>query len=100
MTNYELAEWYGNDMKRYGMSHYNDRIYSSDPTPKLYSMKEFDALTKEEKDKLLEYGNNMLKFGMGMYADHGSCAEYYNRCGGQPPKNPFDREKANEGYEF
>ena len=99
MSLYELADWYGSEMKRYGMSQYNERMNVSDPTPKLFEDETYQKLTTEQKDQLLEYGKNMKTFGMGMYAERGYCAAYYDRCGGQPPRNPFYSERANEAGE-
>ena len=100
MTKYELAQWYGKEMQRFGMSYYNERMNVTEPTEKLMSMTEFSLLSEKDKEKLLIYGNNMKMFGMGMYAERGACADYYNKCGGRPPRNPFEGEPANEsnGY--
>ena len=95
MSIYELAEWYGSEMQKFGMSYYNEIMKTVDPTDKLLNNDLFKALSEEEKDKILQFGKNMRMYGMGKYAEHGACAEYYQRRGGRPPENPFKNQKSN-----
>ena len=96
MNLYELAEWYGNEMKKYGMSQYKETNNVPDPRVKLLQNELYKSLTPEQQEKLLEYGHEMKMYGMGMYAEHGACANYYNSRGGRPPENPFVNEMTNE----
>lgn len=89
MTREQMAAWYGNEMRRYGMSNYNERMNTPDPTPKLREMKEFQEMSESDQKSLLEFGRNSYLYGMGQYQERGFAAEYYNKLHGKPPESPF-----------
>ena len=91
MTNYELAAKYGKEMELYGKSLYwSSPRQCPDTTSKLLKDPDFLALSKADRETILQYGTQCKRFGMGCYQDHGPNAnlyhQYYGR-GGMP--NPF-----------
>ena len=85
-----LADAYGYDMMLHGKSLYWTSPRSCpDTTADLQRSKMYQALSSEDQQGLLSYGNLMKRFGMGCYQEKGACADLYDRYGGKNPPNPF-----------